>query len=238
MSPSDYPAAHSMDTDWFAVDADGHVALMKSGEPGPVPVGLEAQRSGHDVLKTLAMENPFALLNRHCSDVSRQWGVVMLLSATTNLQAISAPLPKDFDTSAPFKVAEDSVVAASVFIVPDEFFAEIHRKHLCLGCMSLFDEDEAAPRLGLYFYDAGDRYQSGPYERGELPADPVALAALPTSVRESLAAVVIPEIRFREAAAIQPLEHLPCTTWGAGDQYLASDLKTLRPMPPDEQTNG
>lgn len=30
------PAAHSMDTAWFAVDADGHVALLDSGENGPV----------------------------------------------------------------------------------------------------------------------------------------------------------------------------------------------------------
>ena len=34
----DYPAAHSMDTDWFAVDKCGHVALFRSGEAGAVPV--------------------------------------------------------------------------------------------------------------------------------------------------------------------------------------------------------
>ena len=33
----DHPAAHSMDTEWFAVDADGHVASFWSGENGPVP---------------------------------------------------------------------------------------------------------------------------------------------------------------------------------------------------------
>jgi hypothetical protein len=35
--PPDYPAAHSMDTDWFAVDECGHVALCTSGEAGAVP---------------------------------------------------------------------------------------------------------------------------------------------------------------------------------------------------------
>lgn len=34
----DYPAAHSMDTFWFAVDRDGHVAMFNSGEAGAVPV--------------------------------------------------------------------------------------------------------------------------------------------------------------------------------------------------------
>jgi hypothetical protein len=35
----DYPAAHSMDTEWFAVDHDGQVALFRSGENGSVPDG-------------------------------------------------------------------------------------------------------------------------------------------------------------------------------------------------------
>ena len=34
---SDYPAAHSMDTEWFAVDADGRVGSFWSGEDGSVP---------------------------------------------------------------------------------------------------------------------------------------------------------------------------------------------------------
>lgn len=33
----DYPAAHSMDTEWFAVDADGNIALFDSSEGGAVP---------------------------------------------------------------------------------------------------------------------------------------------------------------------------------------------------------
>lgn len=32
-----FPAAHSMDTDWFALDADGRVGLFISDEPGAVP---------------------------------------------------------------------------------------------------------------------------------------------------------------------------------------------------------
>ncbi|MCI0459674.1 MAG: hypothetical protein L0Z62_22210 [Gemmataceae bacterium] len=37
---TDYPAAHSMDTTWYAVDADGSVALFESGENGHVPDGM------------------------------------------------------------------------------------------------------------------------------------------------------------------------------------------------------
>jgi hypothetical protein len=34
---TDYPAAHSMDAMWFAVDAAGHVGIFDSGEDGHVP---------------------------------------------------------------------------------------------------------------------------------------------------------------------------------------------------------
>jgi hypothetical protein len=39
----DYPAAHSMDTLWFAVDAVGHVGVFFTGEDGPAPAGEEGQ---------------------------------------------------------------------------------------------------------------------------------------------------------------------------------------------------
>jgi hypothetical protein len=35
----DFPAAHSMDTEWFAVDAKGHVGLFQTGEGGMMPLG-------------------------------------------------------------------------------------------------------------------------------------------------------------------------------------------------------
>ncbi len=37
MIPLDYPAAHSMDSTWFAVDEDGHVAVFDTGEGGVAP---------------------------------------------------------------------------------------------------------------------------------------------------------------------------------------------------------
>ena len=42
---SDFPAAHSADTTWFAVDADGHIGVFDSGEGGAVPKpNIEFQR--------------------------------------------------------------------------------------------------------------------------------------------------------------------------------------------------
>ncbi len=42
---TDYPAAHSMDTEWFAVDAEGFLAIMSSGEDGPLPTDFENFRA-------------------------------------------------------------------------------------------------------------------------------------------------------------------------------------------------
>lgn len=37
---SDFPAAHSMDSGWFAVDEDGNLALFDTGEAGAMPHGV------------------------------------------------------------------------------------------------------------------------------------------------------------------------------------------------------
>lgn len=41
--PKDYPAAHSMDTTWFAVDENGEIGLFETGPEGLIPVPPEMQ---------------------------------------------------------------------------------------------------------------------------------------------------------------------------------------------------
>jgi hypothetical protein len=47
---TDFPAAHSMDTHWFAVDRDGHVACFDSGESGAVPTQALDETGGVHLL--------------------------------------------------------------------------------------------------------------------------------------------------------------------------------------------
>jgi hypothetical protein len=54
----DYPAAHSMDSCWFATDQDGHVAYFETGEGGCMPsegfpVGGEAASQSSQPLELL-----------------------------------------------------------------------------------------------------------------------------------------------------------------------------------------
>jgi hypothetical protein len=58
LAPSALPAAHSMDTTWFAVDDDGHVAAFDSGERGGVPAA--ATQNTADVAELGALR-PFVI---------------------------------------------------------------------------------------------------------------------------------------------------------------------------------
>lgn len=46
-----YPAAHSMDTTWFAVDAEGSIAIFDTGEGGAVPEVLDPGGGGWVLFK-------------------------------------------------------------------------------------------------------------------------------------------------------------------------------------------
>ena len=51
----DYPAAHSMDTTWFAVDRDGFVAMLVTNEEGALPLASqEDQGDGMEFLEDLS----------------------------------------------------------------------------------------------------------------------------------------------------------------------------------------
>lgn len=52
MKTIDFPAGHSMDTDWFAVDKDGNIAVFDSGQDGAVPIEFERQTYRLDLLRT------------------------------------------------------------------------------------------------------------------------------------------------------------------------------------------
>src|SRR5215470_3696098 len=56
-SDTDFPAAHSMDATWFAVDRDGHVGVFDSGEPGAVPTEVDSSIGQMDDDVEMALES-------------------------------------------------------------------------------------------------------------------------------------------------------------------------------------
>lgn len=67
VASADYPAAHSMDTEWFATDKNGHVAVLETGEPGLMPKvfgethGFEYFTMVDDILLSGANSSPYNL---------------------------------------------------------------------------------------------------------------------------------------------------------------------------------
>ncbi len=53
----DFPAAHSMDSEWFAVDQDGNIAVFDTGESGVIPEVAQGADQGavFEILDQLAM---------------------------------------------------------------------------------------------------------------------------------------------------------------------------------------
>ena len=51
---TDFPAAHSTDSEWFAVDKEGRVAVFDTLEPGPLPnAGLMGQGAEYEAIDEL-----------------------------------------------------------------------------------------------------------------------------------------------------------------------------------------
>ena len=44
METNHYPAGHSMDSQWFAVDKDGHIGFFDTSDEGPLPIMFEKQQ--------------------------------------------------------------------------------------------------------------------------------------------------------------------------------------------------
>ena len=43
----EFPATHSMSTEWFVVDEDGNIALFAFEEDGPVPIDIPSESNSY-----------------------------------------------------------------------------------------------------------------------------------------------------------------------------------------------
>ncbi len=95
----------------------------------------------------------------------------------------------------------------------------------------------SAAKLGAFSYDYGlDFDPIGTYRRECLPSRPLHIDQLPLYVRECCRCVRFASLSFAETEIIQPLELFTCEYWDASNRvaYLASDQKTVRPIPGHE----
>lgn len=254
----DFPAAHSMDSTWFAVDRDGHVALFGTGEAGAMPgdAATDEEEGLTDKLvgalpRTGALHDPAAGIQvygdgteQHHSFYESETKIEGVLMFLRSLD----PVEEELNRGELFEVDASQGVAVVWRELPRATYQRLHENKDCLYCTygnededEDEDEDEEAwrrsPNLaecGLFSYThVTDNWVAGPYARDYQPKQPITLDQLPPEVRRLVGKVRFNELCFRETPSFQPVEHVECEAWGAA--YLASDGKTIRSIPGREE---
>ncbi len=224
MIQEDYPAAHSMDTTWFAVDEDGFVGQFDSGEAGAVPeVFLEDRRDFeegwlHQIRCTEAVFDirgsslPFQSSEGHESISS--WQKTSHRDLLMYLHSLDAVAPElKMGLATPILAAVECAVMMNNISAARLY--ELHAQGACISCTDLPRSwaKEAAER-GLYMYDhITENWISGPYGRLVLPLEPLHLDDLLPEARAWLARLRMQGVRFQDALWLQPFDHFACTSW-------------------------
>lgn len=238
---ADYPAAHSMDTVWFAVDADGHVAVFRTGEAGAVPVEAFAGDEAYQVETRLReLFPPGALIH----DVEgrqtpsprprkpQAWAGGTVLMALTSLD----PVRTEIDRGTAVEVPVTRGQGVRFTEIATERLAELQALPECLGSWNIYtDEDDPAGLAGRGFFvyeHLTDNWISGPYGRESVPAQPVHVDQLPPDVRQLVGQLQLDTLRFTETPHLQPVELTECVSWEAA--YIDVTGRHIRPIPGKE----
>jgi hypothetical protein len=241
---ADFPAAHSMDTEWFTVDKDGHVAVFDSGEAGAVPVAAGTDEEGVLLLRLAACLPAVLPLfdlkewvgpgdapeTRHIRpEIYGDYYRILMFLETLD------PIRDALGTA--LVAARPGAFGHAVFFeegLTPELFRRIHAAGACLACVSLFEHPDWPTRLGLYRYShTCDNWISGPYAQDGRPDRPLRIDDVPPEFRATFERMRFDTLRFAETEEIQPVDHGPCHSWESA--YLALDRKTVRPLPGREQ---
>jgi hypothetical protein len=235
----DYPAAHSMDTYWFAVDTDGHVAMFDTGEGGAVP---EDALRGEDGLDSLFAE--IAKDYEHRSIRVDTSGDIFLTELTNtgatdylntsgyrgNVCNLILQLESDelipqlgveaTDTGYTVRFAgEKTIVYVSKCPLANLQKLIADRKAIVVRSIYWNFDYPLASLCGLYEY-AHHSHALIPYERTHVPQYSLKFEDLPARLQERLIEAGIDRIKFAESELVQPLEHAPCYAWGGTDYWI------------------
>jgi hypothetical protein len=248
---ADFPAAHSMDTYWFAVDKDGRVGHFTSGSAGAVPVtalsGLAAEEAEEQLAQALPRgEALYDWRGRQppCDrpGVGKHNGTDFgpLASVMMFLKSLDLVTKEIADGSAvPFRSVTDFAVWFRE--LDAELARRLHRNQVCLSCFREFDAlmggegggfGRMCRRGAFIYWHIGDDAFSGPYGRVRVPECPLHIDEFPPLLRTQLKATRFP-VSFADAIYVQPIRHARCDSWRVS--WLDIDGKTIRAIPGREQ---
>lgn len=235
---SDFPAAHSMDTTWFAVDRDGHVGEFSSWEAGAVPrTGFQRSLS-HDLPATEVIvdyagrqqpwnmdESPLAI-HRSLPHLEQGYRANVLVFVDNGPEApalLRGAGGKEVRTTRGLALLLPLPAGAA-------WLRDLHNRQLCLGCHVEIDvrtDDDYHPGFFVYQH-LYENWVAGPYGRHLIPVQPVHVDQLSPLERERVLKTRFASLSFTEAVYVQPTEHFECEAWGSVG--LSSDGRHLRPV--------
>lgn len=220
----DYPAAHSMDSCWFGVDADGHIAQFDTGERGLMPLAPLAWPPGASRSDTPDWKELHQLTDRadqvltecgfFCDGVEERGHRFAGECRDGRIEAVETGGRRRYDRH---ELVDPRIDPEST--IDGE------------PCQ----DPEFRGLFGVYLYRDSERNQMA-YERLAVPMVPRTIDDLPEALREVMVFVPLPKLRFADTVALMAPEH--CTDGSAYNNYefyVSWDGATVRAMPGREQ---
>ena len=228
MTEFDYPAAHSMDSCWFAVDRDGHVAYFSTGEAGAMPeVGVTGD-AAYQLLERLtqavssgeAIHDPRGHIlpgqargPDHMVQLrAQEYPVLVFLTSL-------APIQTDIEGGAAVPVRATDGYAVVFRRMTADQARRLNESGAVTTSAYYFDspngdERETLAQFGVYEYGhLCENWISGPYGRERVPSRPLHVDQLPPAIRKQLKGATLSDETFAETPHIQPAEHWECQSW-------------------------
>jgi hypothetical protein len=241
----DYPAAHSMDTCFFAIDRDGRVACFDTGEAGALPTRALSGESAYSVRRQLAElprvevihDRQGRLTPGGRNEFNEHRGRLGLPYPTLMFLASLEPVADDIAAGRAVQVSASEGVAVLFREMSEELAERLHRSGSCLACTWSFQDDEERrpdpAARGIYLYShLTENWIAGPYGLVSRPAQPIHIDQLPPRLRRSIQALRFDSLSFAETPHIQPVEHAECEAWDPA--YLDATGTRTRAIPGKE----
>jgi hypothetical protein len=233
--PADLPAAHSMDTEWFAIDDRGHVGVFDSQEMGQVPEAHFTTWDQHSAWSDLLEEMLRLAAPGELRFVTDEVFVVpklpyqeaVLVNDRVDLIDVfnlESPMLLELEAARDQRVLDERL-GPTYMLGCEQPLAYVSR---CEGLTvfevwqelgivrALLRPPMDPSRFGVFSYVNRDRdyYGGGPYERVASPmAAPLRVEALATGLRRRLGEVHLADVDFARDADVRPNASLPTRRW-------------------------
>lgn len=205
----DYPAAHSMDSTWFAVDADGHVAVFATRAEGPLPVGAVRDHVDGELVEAYARECAQGFAEGALDDERAIDGPAGLGDLLLVLDGERPEARGVFDDPGAELVTDDPLAVRVTRWDPLGPALDALRRSPAYRASFFLPwsvDEESSARFGVYYYEhdyVGDGYAY--LRKGAAPERPRVVGSLADAQ-----VFALPRTRFARDEVVAVTDQLPC----------------------------